>query len=324
MILAGDIGGTKTLLGLFDDERGPRRPRHQARFASGGSASLESMVAEFLDGRPVPERASFAVAGPVSDGRVKATNLDWEELSEAGLAEALGVERVLLLNDLQAVALGITATEPDDLVALAPGRAVPGAPMAVIAPGTGLGEAFLTRDGAGRWQAHPSEGGHCDFGPIDELELELLGWLMGRVGHVSYELVCSGIGLPNLYDFLAARSPEPEPAAAASALGAATDRARAIVELGTASPRCREAVELFCRILGSEAGNLALKVMATGGVYLAGGLAVALRHQLAAGPFLERMRSKGRLSGVLDDVPVHIVSSNVALTGAAVAGLDRR
>jgi glucokinase len=262
---------------------------------------------------------------------VRATNLPWPELSEAGLARALGAGHVTLLNDLQAVALGVTATRPEDLLVLDAGRPEPGGAIAVIAAGTGLGEAFLTRQGD-RWVAHPSEGGHGDFAPVDELELELLRFLLPRLGHVSYEYVCSGVGIPNLYDFLAHHAPGPEPDGVASALAAAADRTRAIVDHGTVpapagggpppSARCHEVVRLFTRILGSEAGNLALKVLATGGVYIAGGLALAARDELAAGPFLERLRAKGRLADVLRDVPVSIVTSPAALTGAAVAGLQ--
>jgi glucokinase len=329
VIVAGDIGGTKTLLGLFDDRPGPRSPRVQAEYRSAAYPSLDVMVLEFLrdhgppDNRP-PDAASFAVAGPVADGRVRATNLPWPELSAAGLASALGMRRVPLLNDLEAVALGITVLDPVDVVSLAPGRAVPGGPMAVIAPGTGLGEAFLTWDGA-HWQAHPSEGGHADFAPLDELEVDLWRFLEPRLGHLSYEQVCSGIGIPNLYDFLATRSPGAEPAHAARALATAPDRTRAIVELGAGpgprSPRCEEVVALFVRILGAEAGNLALKIMATGGLYVAGGLAVAVVDELARGPFLQRLRSKGRVSRVLEDLPVNVVTSAVALAGAAEAGL---
>lgn len=332
MILAGDIGGTKSLLGLFDEAHGPGAARLQVEYPSAAYPSLEALVAEFLrvhgtevGGRGV-EWAAFAVAGPMSAGRVQPTNLDWPELVDHDVAGRFGWAGVRLLNDLEAVALGITATGPDDLEVLAPGTPRPGGAVAVIAPGTGLGEAFLTWDGSG-WAAHPSEGGHCDFAPVDALEIELLQHLLGRFEHVSYEHVCSGVGIPHLYDFLAQRTPGPEPGPAAAMLDSAADRARAIVELGTdpavPSPRCREVVALFTRILGSEAGNLALKVLATGGIYLAGGLALAARRELAAGPFLHRARSKGRLSRVLDDVPVSLLTCPVALRGAAVAGLRR-
>ncbi|MPY91916.1 MAG: glucokinase [Acidimicrobiia bacterium] len=329
MIVAGDIGGTKTLLAIFDAERGPREPQRQAEYRSAAYPSLDVMVAEFLHehadgGAARPQRGSFAVAGPVAAGRVQATNLSWPELSEDGLASALGLEGVSLLNDLQAVALGITVTTAAELVTLAVGQPVPGAPIAVIAPGTGLGEAFLTRRGT-TWAAHASEGGHADFAPRDELEVDLLRFLLPRFGHVSYEQVCSGVGIPNLYDFFAQRGTGEEPAMTTAELAGAEDRTRAIVGLGLGprprSTRCREVVGLFTRILGSEAGNLALKVLATGGVYLTGGLAVAVAGELSAGPFLERLRSKGRMSSVLAEVPVHVVTAPAALHGAAVEGL---
>ncbi len=325
MILAGDIGGTKTRLALFDREHGPRHPLVEVTYPSADYPDLQAVVAEFLAGKPAPTGAALAVAGPVADGRADPTNLPWDDVDGAALAQGLGLGSVILLNDLEAVAFGVTAIAPADLVTIAAGRPVPHAPIAVIAPGTGLGQAFATWDGD-RYRSHPSEGGHVDFAPTDELEVELLRYLMARRGHVSYEAVCSGVGVPNLYEFLGARGGDDEPPEVMAQLAAAADRTRAIVALGMdpahPSARCQDTVELFIRILGSEAGNLALKVMARGGIYLAGGLAHAVMPQLGAGPFVERIRAKGRLSPVLTDVPVHVLPSEVGLAGAALAGLQ--
>ena len=327
LLLAGDVGGTKTVLGVFAPDRGPLRPLATRTYPSATYPSLEAILKEFLASVHLPvDRACLDVAGPVSGGRAKLTNLAWRPLEAAALAEALGLRRVELLNDLEAIALGITALPRRDLRALHRRPRVRGGPVAVVAPGTGLGEAFLTREGD-RYVAHPSEGGHADFAPGDEREVELLAWLRERHRHVSYELVCSGVGIPNLYDFLADQGGAPEPEAVARRLAAAPDRTRAIVEAGmdpaAPSPRCAEVVRMFVAILGAQAGNLGLTVMATGGIYLAGGLPVAVLPRLGDDPFLARLHNKGRLSRVVRAMPVHVVLARAALVGAAVAGLGR-
>src|SRR5947208_2542885 len=200
LLLAGDTGGTKTDLAIYSLDAGPRAPLAGGRLPSDQYPSLEALVRAFLDQKGARvDFACFAVAGPVIDGRARLTNLPWK-LDEITLRDTLGLKRVWLMNDLLAIANGVPYLGPDDLLTLHPGTPAPGGSIAVIAPGTGLGEAFLTWDGT-RYRAYPSEGGHCNFGPIDRTQVDLYLYLRERFGHVSYERVCSGIGMPNIYRF---------------------------------------------------------------------------------------------------------------------------
>jgi glucokinase len=227
-LLAGDVGGTKTRLAIFSPERGPDAPLAEATLPSGRYASLEALAEEFLRGvdRPV-ENASFGVAGPVVAGRASITNLPWR-LDEGSLAARLRLRSVRLVNDLWATAHAVPLLGPADLHTLRAGEPVPGGNRAVIAPGTGLGEAFLTWDG-GAYRAHASEGGHADFAPTDPTEAALLAHLWERFEHVSHERVCSGMGLPHLYAFLKARGRAREPARLARALAETADPTPVIV-----------------------------------------------------------------------------------------------
>ncbi len=229
-LLAGDIGGTKTVLALYDPEVGPYDPIAQATFPSREYPSLEAIVAEFLDGRQVSVcRASFGIAGPVANGRVQATNLPWVVEEEAFGAWLHAPVR--LLNDLAAVAHAVPNLRPQDVATLNEGTPVPQAPLGVVAPGTGLGEAFLLWIG-GAYRPFASEAGHADFAPNTVLESDLLTTLRARQGHVSYEDVCSGRGLPNLYAFLRSSGRYAEPAWLAEELAAAPDATRVIVRVG--------------------------------------------------------------------------------------------
>jgi glucokinase len=326
MLLAGDIGGTKTALGVFSPEGGARVPLAVATFPSAGHDSLEAIVQAFLTQYPHPiDRASFGVAGPVVNGTAKITNLPWT-VDETRLRQLLGVDRVRVVNDLVAIASAVPALDPVDLHTLNPGRAVPEGAIAVVAPGTGLGEAFLTYDG-GRYCAHPSEGGHSDFAPRGAVQEGLLESLARDGSHVSYERVCSGIGIPHLYAFLKAAGTAPEPAWLTEQLTGAADPTPAIIRAATehAPPAelAEAALELFVSILAAEAGNLALKVLATGGVYLGGGIPPRILPALDRGEFMAAFRDKGRLSSLLGAIPVHVITRpDVALTGAARVGLD--
>jgi glucokinase len=224
MLLAGDIGGTKTSLAIYSTEAGPRLPLVEATLPSGRYPSLEALVGDFLAGVDFrPERASFGVAGPVVDGRATITNLPWmmsETQLQADLDFAPG--EVTLLNDLVAIAHAVPWLEPDDLHTLNEGQAALGGAIAVIAPGTGLGEGFLTWDGS-RYRPHPSEGGHTDFAPTNSLEVDLLRYLLDRFDHISYERVCSGRGLPNIYAFLRDSGFAEEPAWLAEQLAGVED-----------------------------------------------------------------------------------------------------
>jgi glucokinase len=316
MILAGDIGGTHTRLALFDAD--PHVPVAFETYASGEHAGLGEMVQAFLADRAAPiGGAAFAVAGPVSGGRAKTTNLPWP-VDAAQLAAVLGLPSVALVNDLYANAYGIAELGPEDLVTLNAGDPSVGGNAAVISAGTGLGEAGLYWDGE-RYHAFASEGGHCDFAPRTELEIELLRFLAGDGAHVSYEHVCSGIGLVNVYRFLRARSGTTEPSWLTEALA----RGEGAAAIGAAAIACRDevcqqALALMVSIYGAEAGNLALKLLATGGVYLGGGIAPRILPQLREGSFLAAFTDKGRFAALLERIPVRvIVNDRTALFGAA-------
>lgn len=324
MLLAGDIGGTKTDLAIFSSDRGPRSPLAEGTFPSANYASLEALAGEFLDKvRLSITGASFGVAGPVVAGRAKVTNLPWQIDAER-LGSTLRVTRVDVINDLDAIAHAIPLLEPADLQTLSAGAPIRGGAIAVIAPGTGLGEAFLTWDGR-KYQAHPSEGGHADFAPTNARELDMLRFLQERFDHVSYERVCSGRGLPNIYAYLKQTGDAEEPAWLAAQLDAAPDPTPVIIGAALGEPPCAlcaTTLETFVSILGAEAGNLALKVLATGGVYVAGGIPRRILPALEGGGFMPSFRRKGRFADLLDRVPVHIVvNPKVGLIGAASLGL---
>jgi glucokinase len=321
MILAGDIGGTKTILALFSRTAGAHMPVVETIFPSSGYASLEAVIREFLDANPAPvEVACFGVAGPVVSGRASITNLPWVIDADA-IRAGLGFGRVHLLNDLESIAHAVRVLEGDDIATLNQGVAVRGGAVGVIAPGTGLGEAFLTWDGA-HYRANPSEGGHASFAPNTTDELELLRYLQAKIGHVSYERVCSGLGIPNIYSYVRDRVFERETPAVAAALAVASDPTPVIVRFALDAdapcPLCVATVEIFVGILGAEAGNLALKVLATGGIYIGGGIPPRILPQLRHPRFLAAFREKGRFGELLGAVPVQVIlNPKAALLGAA-------
>lgn len=326
LLLVADVGGTKTDLSVLDPAGGPRAAVAAGRLPSSAYPSLEALLAAFLAKERVHgvTHASVAVAGPVEGGRALITNLGWEP-TEEGLARALGLQHVRLLNDLEAIASAIPELLAEEADVLLPGTPALTGAIAVVAPGTGLGEAFLVHDGA-RFTAHPSEGGHCDFGPVDDEQVELYQWCARRFGHVSYERVCSGIGLPNLYAFLCEGGRVQPSKRVTAALAAARDPTQVICEEALRpdpDPACAATVALFVRILAQESGNLALAVLATGGVFLAGGLTRRLRRLLDPTVFAESFRRKGRLGELLARVPVSLITADrIALLGAAVRGLE--
>lgn len=327
MLLAGDIGGTKTNLAIFSSVDDWNPPLAEATFPSGQYPSLEALVQEFQDRHHFPiDRASFGVAGPVVNGRATITNLPWV-LEENHLKQALSIPSVTLLNDLNAIAHGVPYLEASDLYTLNAGQAVKGGALAVVAPGTGLGEAFLTWDD-GRYHSHMSEGGHADFAPANELQLELLRYLQLRYSHVSFERVCSGKGLPNIYTFLKESGHASEPNWLAEQLAKAQDPTPIIVDNALdkehACEICTMTLEMFVSILGAEAGNMALKVLATGGVYLGGGIPPRILPYLSEGRFMQSFLRKGRLSNVLIPLPVYVIlNPNIALLGAARHGFEQ-
>jgi glucokinase len=320
MILAGDIGGTHTTLALFEPEGAGLRPVREASFPSRQFASLEAIIEKFLDGARglFLDGACFGVAGPVREGRAHTTNLPWD-LAEDALARAAGAPRAKLLNDLEAAAYGMLFLPPERFEVLQAGAPEPGN-MAVIAPGTGLGEAMLFRDGA-RWRPIASEGGHADFAPRNEREIALLQHLRAKLGggHVSWERVLSGNGIGNVYAFLRDTGHASEPPWLAERL-AAGDPNAAIAEAGLAGTDalCAEALATFAAVLGAEAGNLALRTVASAGVILGGGIPPKLLPALRGGGFLAAFREKGRFSDWLSRVPVRVaLEPRAPLIGAA-------
>ncbi len=330
MLLAGDIGGTKTNLAMFSPDAGPRAPLAEATLPSARYPSLESLVRDFLAQAELAtdlriQRASFGVAGPVVNGRAKITNLPWS-IEETHLEATLSIPTVRLLNDLEAIANAVPHVEPCDVRTLSAGKPAPNGTIAIVAPGTGLGEAFLTWDSS-RYRAHASEGGHAGFAPGDPLQTALLRYLQSRFDHVSCERVCSGLGLPNIYAFLKESGHAEEPAWLAERLEEAADPtpviAKAALDRGRRCELCVSALNVFVSILGAEAGDLALKVLATGGVYLGGGIPPRILPALEQPRFLEAFRRKGRFRDLLTQVPVHVIlNPKVALLGAACYGLE--
>ncbi len=325
-VLAGDIGGTKTVLALYAHALGVHKPLVERTYPSSQHASLDEIVRLFLaehGGRV--DAAAFGVAGPVIRGQAQITNLPWR-MSESGLGQVIGSTHVRLLNDLESIANAIVVLRDDDVVRLNDVDATAGGAIGVVAPGTGLGEAFLVADADGNYRAHPSEGGHCDFAPNTELELDMLRYLLPVFdGHVSYERVCSGLGIPNVYQFMrwhgVAELPEVE-----AEVQKAADPTPVIVNNAlslTPSPRCKATLDMFCAVLAAQAGNLALTVMATGGLYLGGGIPPRILPALQSGAFLSAFLNKGRLRSLLDNVPLRVITNaRAALMGAARVALE--
>ncbi len=322
MILAGDVGGTKTQLALFEPGARARAPAHSAKLASHGHASLAALVREFVDPLGArPARAVFGIAGPVVGGRCEATNLPWI-VSEPEMSAALDGAKVTLMNDLEATAWGLEQLDASDLVTLQPGEPHAGN-RALIAAGTGLGEALLVWNGS-RWRPSASEGGHADFGARDPLEDELLLWLRAAHGRVSYERILSGRGLADLYRFLTATARGAEPPAFASRFAAAEDPAALVTEaaLDGSCGRARLAVERWVDIYGAEAGNLALKALAVAGLFVGGGIAPRLIDVMRDGRFARAFGAKGRLAPMLREIPIAVIrDERTALWGAAAVGL---
>lgn len=323
-ILVGDIGGTKTVLAHAEAGASGATLGRTTRFDSGAYASLLPMVQEFLAGGAEGfDAACFGVAGPLVEQRCEATNLPWV-LDARELSAALGGRPVVLLNDFVTVARAVPLLGASELVELCPGERAPRGPIAVLGAGTGLGEAFLVW-GGDRYVVVPSEGGHGDFAPQNELQLGLLRWLLARHEHVSYERVVSGLGLRNVYAYLREAGVAPESPAVREALARGEDLGAVVGTHGVArtDPLCEATLDLFVDAYGAEAGNLALRVLARGGVFLAGGIAGKLLPRLRDGRFRAAYGAKGRLSSVVASIPVYAIAQpQLALLGAAAAGFD--
>ena len=318
MFLAGDIGGTKTNLAIYVYESDRLVCQRAASIPSKDHGTLADIVRKFLDGQTDIKQACFGVAGPVKGGVVQVTNLPWI-VDAAALQAELNFQKVSLLNDLEANAYGINTLLPHELLSLNPqANPLQVGNRALIAAGTGLGEAGLLWDGVGH-RPFASEGGHASFAPNDTIGDELLAFLRRERGHVSWERVLSGMGMGNLYRFFRARAATPEPEWLTSQLqhgdlGAVVTQAA----LAGKDAVCADTLDCFTRNYGSEAGNLALKMLALGGVYIGGGIAPKILPKMQSPLFLEAFHNKGRLKPLLQSMPVYVIlNDKTALQGAA-------
>lgn len=318
MILAGDIGGTNTRLALFKEEAGRLVLLEEQIYPSRNHGNLEEIVDVFLRGRPcVADTACFGIAGPVLQGRAAAANLPWV-VDSAHLSHQTNIPSVWLINDLQAHAYGISDLPGSDLITLNAGKVATGN-AALIAAGTGLGEAGMFWDGS-EHHAFAGEGGHADFAPANDLEAALHGFLMKKFGHVSCERVLSGPGIKNIYDFLVQAKIKEEPQWLKQELEHAADPVAVISEhaLHATSEICEAALDIFVGAYGSEAGNLALRLMAVGGIYISGGIAAKIMPVMKKPLFMKAFVNKGRMEPLLMEVPVEvIVNDRIGLFGAA-------
>jgi glucokinase len=322
MILAGDVGGTHARLALFDAHGEELKLIVEQVYASHSYPNLETIVSEFLRGTAAkPDSAGIGVAGPVRDGRCVATNLPWiVDMRE--LRAGTGIQNITLLNDLESNAYGIATLSPADLAVLQKGKPDPGGNAAVISAGTGLGVAGMYWDGS-VLRPFASEGGHSSYSPEGELEGELFQYLAKRYGHVSCERVISGPGLVNIYEFLRDTGRGSEPAGFVEEMRAG-DASAVISEaaLGKRNGLSVAALDMFVRIYGAEAGNVALNFLATAGIYLGGGIAPKILPKLRELAFLESFVAKGRMQKLVETIPVQVIlNENTALRGAARGAL---
>ncbi|HXY19551.1 MAG TPA: glucokinase [Gemmatimonadales bacterium] len=317
-VLAGDVGGTNARLAVVEVTGATARIVHEQRYPSRSAPTLGPIVRRFLDeAGPPPERACFGIAGPVVDGECRTSNLPWT-VSARALAGEIGITATTIINDFEAVGYGVGLLGPPDLVTLQAGVPAPHGTIALIGAGTGLGQGFLVWDGD-RYRVHSSEGGHVAFAARDAIEWGLRNTLLDEFGHVSYERILSGSGLARVYQYLAAtrfaaeqsqvrREMEAEdPAAVVTRHAVAKDDALSV-----------KALDIFASVYGEQAGSLALTVLATGGVYVAGGIAPRIVPKLKDGGFIAAFRHQGRLSDLAARIPIHVITSpDVGLLGAA-------
>ena len=318
LVLAGDIGGTKTNLAVFSVQGEKLRSESFNNFPSKRYSGLVPVLQEFLAGeKSLVEAACFGIAGPVVDGKVKTPNLPWM-VDVAEVRRALKLDAVALINDLEAAAYGVFTLEDDEFCTLNEGTMRHGGNKALIAAGTGLGQAILYDDGS-RFRPLASEGGHADYAPRCEVEIELLRYLTGRFGHVSYERVLSGPGLFNIYRFLREIRGMEEPSWLTERLS--TDDPSAVISkagLANEAAICTEALNVFVTAYGAEAGNLALRAKSVRGVYIGGGIAPKILDKLKDGTFMRAFVDKGRYTDLLAATPVQVVlNERAALRGAA-------
>lgn len=345
ILLAGDIGGTKTILRLakatfVENQPLPQfTPLYEETYPSQSFPDLVPMVQKFLMAvelifhEPIrPEVACFGIAGPVVCNTSELTNLSWS-LSSDRLEHDLGIPKVKLINDFVAIGFGVLGLTDRDVETLQAVPADPAAPIAVIGAGTGLGQGFLTPIGGGRYQVFASEGSHADFAPRSELDFQLLRYLkeLHNIDRVSVERVVSGLGIVGIYEFLRDRDPDHESPALAEIykiwkhdMGQSEKRVDLAAEVSKAAIAghdflCEQAMRLFVEAYGAEAGNLALKILPFGGLYVAGGISAKILPLIQNGTFMRTFTAKGRLRGVMEQIPVHVVlNPKVGLMGASI------
>jgi glucokinase len=330
LLLAADIGGTKCVLAVFDlDDDLRSTPLCRRVYPSCDFAGIEELVRAFVDESGLaPRYACLAVAGVIRQGQARMTNLPWT-ISEHELAHHFGLAGVWLINDLTAVCVSLPLLRSEDYLELQSGQEEPGGVRAVIAPGTGLGEGFLVQ-GKGVFLPRGSEGGHGDFAPTDSIQAALLEWMRRRhpwPAPISYEMLCSGLAIPTLYAFFKASGMEETPAVRA-ALEQAGDQTPVIVNGALSDkqpcPLCRQAIETFLTILGAEAGNLALKLYSTGGLYIGGGIMPRLAGRISFTPMLSAFNKKEKMASLMATIPVRLITrKDTALLGAAGYGAER-
>lgn len=325
ILLAGDLGATNTKLAYFSSSEGPNHPLHEESFKNREFGNFKELLETYRKLHPQEfDGICLGIAGPVIGNRVDITNLGWM-IDGDELQESRHLEGAWLLNDLRALSYSVPQLSNQDLVTLRAGQPVEGAPMAVIAPGTGLGEGFLIWDGE-EYEPVSTEGGHTDFGPTNELQVRLLEYLQEKGIRVSYEHVCSGIGIPNLYHFLRDGGYAPEPDWFVEELRKAGDPTPLIFNTALDGQRdcqlCQMTVDLFVSILGAEAGNLALKTLSLAGIYIGGGIPPRILPWLKKAAFLEALDAKQPHQDLMAQIPVKVVVNPLPnLIGAAYYGL---
>ncbi len=322
LLLAADIGGTKSDLAIIDllQQPGADTVRHK-RYRNREFTDFETILADFLSNSPVPEYGCLGVAAVIKNDTANLTNLDWS-LSQETLQEQFGLKKVWLINDLTAVCASLPLLRKDELFTIQTGQPANHGIRAVIAPGTGLGEGFLlNRENCLFPQG--SEGGHCDFAPLNKEQEKLLSFMQQKYRPVSYELLCSGLGIPHIFDYFSTTD-IPRDAKRFALITAAIDRTPFIVEgahAKTVCPLCAKTLSVFLEILGSEAGNLALKTYCVDGLFIGGGILPRLVEHVSFTPFLANFRQKEKMTKLMESIPVHIImKKDAALLGSAHYG----
>ncbi len=320
IILAGDIGGSKSAVALIQQTNSDCTVLEEKTYRTKDFAGLSSLISHFMAGRPLPSRMSFGVAGPVKAGKVKLTNQTWI-IDSFEISKTFRIAPVCLINDLEAAAYGLAALKKDDLFMLQQGETQPEGNMAIIAPGTGLGEAGLYWDGK-NYHPFATEGGHCDFAPRTELDIELYHYIQKKLKHVSWEHLISGPGICTIYEFLLKEKSREEPAWLRD-LFLAHDPATMISRHAGECSICTETMELFLQYLAEESANLVLKLKATGGLFIGGGILPEITKLIHKDLFHKNFCDKGRMKPLLETVPLWIIlNKKTPLLGAAFYGLN--